>query len=109
MMYIEPLLLQLHAQSSGLKALLSDMSTSLIEVCRRSCGGHGYLMSSGVAENMASSLVLVTIEGENTVLFLQTAKLVFYYRNILILLKYWYIFVFHLFGSLIYVSCSTEK
>ncbi|KAL4226800.1 Peroxisomal acyl-coenzyme A oxidase 1 [Mactra antiquata] len=65
---------ELHAQTSGLKAFLSDMSTSMVETCRRSCGGHGYLKSSGIAENMVSSLALVTIEGENTVLYLQTAR-----------------------------------
>jgi len=31
-------------------------------------------MASGVAENMVSSLALVTVEGENTVLYLQTAR-----------------------------------
>lgn len=67
-------LAELHAQSSGLKAFLTDMSATLVETCRRSCGGHGYLLSSGVAENMVSSLALVTIEGENTVLYLQTAR-----------------------------------
>jgi hypothetical protein len=50
------------------------MSTAMVETCRRSCGGHGYLISSGVAENMVASLALVTIEGENTVLYLQTAR-----------------------------------
>ncbi|XP_053377016.1 peroxisomal acyl-coenzyme A oxidase 1-like [Mercenaria mercenaria] len=67
-------LAELHAQSSGLKAFLTDMSTAMVETCRRSCGGHGYLMSSGVAQNMVSTLALVTIEGENTVLYLQTAR-----------------------------------
>ncbi|XP_060576845.1 peroxisomal acyl-coenzyme A oxidase 1-like [Ruditapes philippinarum] len=67
-------LAELHAQSSGLKAFLTDMSTAMVETCRRSCGGHGYLISSGVAENMVASLALVTIEGENTVLYLQTAR-----------------------------------
>ena len=55
---------------------MTDMSTGMIEVCRRACGGHGFLMCSGIAENMASSLAFVTIEGENTVLYLQTARYV---------------------------------
>ena len=86
-MYHVILPLQLHAQSSGLKALLTDMSTNLVEICRRSCGGHGFLMASGVAENMASSLALVTIEGENTVLYLQTAKCVVFLFYTIFLLK----------------------
>ncbi|KAH3826400.1 hypothetical protein DPMN_128304 [Dreissena polymorpha] len=68
-------LAELHAQSAGLKAFLTDMATGMVEVCRRSCGGHGYLVSSGVAENMVGSLAMVTVEGENTVLYLQTARL----------------------------------
>lgn len=67
-------LAELHAQTCGFKAFLSDESTQLVEMCRRSCGGHGFLLSNGVAENMASSLALITVEGENTVLYLQTAR-----------------------------------
>lgn len=67
-------LAELHAQSSALKAFITDMSTNLVEVCRRSCGGHGFLMASGVAQNAVAGLALVTVEGENTVLYLQTAR-----------------------------------
>ena len=44
------------------------------ETCRRSCGGHGYLLTSGVANIVLDSMATVTYEGENTVLYLQTAK-----------------------------------
>jgi len=67
-------LAELHAQSSGLKAFLTDRSTYLVEICRRSCGGHGFLMSSGIAENASSGLALATIEGDNTILYLQTSR-----------------------------------
>ena len=43
-------------------------------MCRRACGGHGYLLSSGVADLLTDSLAGVTYEGENTVLYLQTAR-----------------------------------
>jgi hypothetical protein len=36
-----------HAMSCGLKVLCTELSSEGIETCRRACGGHGYLMSSG--------------------------------------------------------------
>ena len=44
------------------------------ETCRRSCGGHGYLLSSGIAQTVLDTMASVTYEGENTVLYLQTAR-----------------------------------
>jgi hypothetical protein len=40
-------LLVAHAMSCGLKVLTSEMACEGIEACRRACGGHGYLISSG--------------------------------------------------------------
>ena len=65
---------QLHIQSSGLKALCTDISTEGIEVCRRSCGGHGYMMVSGMCDLLTDQFAGVTVEGENTVLYLQVAR-----------------------------------
>lgn len=47
-----------------------------VEVCRRSCGGHGFLMASGLCSLLMDGLGSVTYEGENTVMYLQTAKYV---------------------------------
>ena len=68
--------LQLHSQSAGLKAYCTDLAMEGVEVCRRSCGGHGFLMASGLCSLYTDGLGSVTSEGENTVLYLQTAKCV---------------------------------
>ncbi|KAG8190495.1 hypothetical protein JTE90_006669 [Oedothorax gibbosus] len=65
---------ELHATSSGLKALCTDHGTAAIEVCRRACGGHGYLCISGIHRLYATTVAACTYEGENTVLYLQTAR-----------------------------------
>ena len=65
---------QLHAMSSGLKALCSELGSSTIETCRRATGGHGYLLMSGLPRLYAATVAACTYEGENTVLYLQTAR-----------------------------------
>lgn len=42
-----------------------------IEECRKLCGGHGYLNSSGLPELFAVYIPACTYEGDNTVLLLQ--------------------------------------
>lgn len=37
-----------HVMSCGLKVLTTDLATAGIETARRACGGHGYLLSSGL-------------------------------------------------------------
>ena len=39
----------MHASAAGLKAYGCVMAADGIEDLRRACGGHGYLMSSGIA------------------------------------------------------------
>nr|XP_022297816.1 peroxisomal acyl-coenzyme A oxidase 1-like [Crassostrea virginica] len=65
---------EIHCQSAGLKALAAEMTVELMEVSRQACGGHGYLAASslGAAVNTAKSFI--TVEGENTVLYLQVAR-----------------------------------
>ena len=65
---------QLHCQASCLKARATEICAEGIDVCRRSCGGHGYLKSSGMTDLLCNHLSSVTVEGENTVLYLQTAR-----------------------------------
>ncbi|PRD29520.1 UNVERIFIED_CONTAM: Peroxisomal acyl-coenzyme A oxidase 1 [Trichonephila clavipes] len=65
---------ELHATSSGLKALCTDYGSAAIEICRRACGGHGYLTISGIHRIYAATVAACTYEGENTVLYLQTAR-----------------------------------
>jgi len=42
-----------------------------IEECRKLCGGHGYLNSSGLPELFAVYVPACTYEGDNIVLLLQ--------------------------------------
>lgn len=66
--------LQLHALSSGVKATVADFCTQGTELCRRACGGHGYSKLSGLPSLVTRVTASCTYEGENTVLYLQTAR-----------------------------------
>ncbi|KAF1318228.1 Peroxisomal acyl-coenzyme a oxidase, partial [Globisporangium splendens] len=63
-----------HAISCGLKVFSTDLSSNGVEICRRACGGHGYLLSSGIPILLGDLIQTVTAEGENYVLSLQTAR-----------------------------------
>jgi acyl-CoA oxidase len=49
-----------------------------IEECRRSCGGHGFLMLSGLPSLYLEYLPAITYDGDNSILILQSAR---YYMN----------------------------
>ncbi|KAG0054557.1 Peroxisomal acyl-coenzyme A oxidase 1 [Gryganskiella cystojenkinii] len=68
------LMAEVHATSSGLKALTSDLATARMEDTRRACGGHGYAWSGGLVDILTTTLQDVTVEGENTILHLQTSR-----------------------------------
>lgn len=65
---------ELHALSSGLKAICTWVTSDGIEACRRCCGGHGYSLLSGLPTLYASYVQNVTWEGDNNVMCLQTAR-----------------------------------
>ncbi|GLI67460.1 hypothetical protein VaNZ11_011657 [Volvox africanus] len=65
---------ELHALSSGLKALCTWIAADGIEECRRTCGGHGYSKLSGLPSLFQNYVQNVTWEGDNNVLCLQTAR-----------------------------------
>ncbi|XP_044046423.1 peroxisomal acyl-coenzyme A oxidase 1 isoform X2 [Siniperca chuatsi] len=65
---------ELHALSAGLKAFTTWATNSGIEVCRMSCGGHGYSRSSALPDIYVEFTPTCTYEGENTVMMLQTAR-----------------------------------
>ncbi|XP_029936741.1 peroxisomal acyl-coenzyme A oxidase 1 isoform X2 [Myripristis murdjan] len=74
---------ELHALSAGLKAFTTWAASTGIEVCRMSCGGHGYSCSSALPEIYVTFTPTCTYEGENTVMMLQTARyLVKSYRQV---------------------------
>ena len=68
------LLPELHASSSGVKAIVTTIASQGIETCRISCGGHGYSLSSGFPFLYKSCTPSMTYEGDNNVLLLQTAR-----------------------------------
>uniref|UniRef100_A0A8C7E9Y7 Acyl-coenzyme A oxidase n=1 Tax=Nothoprocta perdicaria TaxID=30464 RepID=A0A8C7E9Y7_NOTPE len=65
---------ELHAFSSGFKALITQHCTSGVEICLRACGGHGYSLLSGLPSLYTRIIASCIYEGENTVLLLQTAR-----------------------------------
>ncbi|TNM86146.1 hypothetical protein fugu_008417 [Takifugu bimaculatus] len=65
---------ELHALSAGLKAFTTWAANGAIEVCRMSCGGHGYSRSSALPDIYVEFTPTCTYEGENTVMMLQTAR-----------------------------------
>lgn len=73
---------ELHAVACCLKAV-SSMDCALgVETCRLSCGGHGYMICSNLPSTYGLVTAMCTYEGENTVLFLQTARfLIKCYQN----------------------------
>ena len=65
---------ELHALSCCLKAICTNEAAQAAETCRLATGGHGYLNSAGFADIYKMITPAQTYEGENTVLFLQTAR-----------------------------------
>jgi acyl-CoA oxidase len=66
---------EVHSSAAGLKALCCCMTADGIEDLRRACGGHGYMMSSGIAPLEADYKgPNTTAEGDYVVLSLQTAR-----------------------------------
>ena len=68
------LLKEVHVNSSGLKALTTGVTSDAIEVCRKCCGGHGYSRFSGLIDLYGNYVPACTYEGDNTIMFLQTAR-----------------------------------
>ena len=65
---------ELHAITSGLKALTTELASQGIEICRFCCGGHGYCRTSGLPDLYENYVQNPTWEGENDVLYLQTGR-----------------------------------
>lgn len=65
---------ELHATCAGLKVTSTVWAHKEIEECRKACGGQGFLLSSGIAEQSRSFAEAVTVEGEQVILSLQVAR-----------------------------------
>ncbi len=66
--------IKLHAISSGLKALVFGDCLKYAQSNRLCCGGHGYSASSGLSQIIQEADAGCTYEGDNIVLYLQTAR-----------------------------------
>jgi acyl-CoA oxidase len=60
-----------HIPTAGFKAWCTQTAADGAEDCRKSCGGHGYLMISGLPDIVNTCVAMCTFEGENFVLWLQ--------------------------------------
>jgi len=64
----------MHASTSCLKSFCSTVACDGIEECRKACGGHGFLMASGLPEMLGTYLQNPTVEGDNHMLPQQTVR-----------------------------------
>lgn len=64
----------LHASTSSLKSFTTTITADGIEDCRKACGGHGFLQSSGLPELFTTYLQNPTVEGDNQMLPQQVVK-----------------------------------
>jgi acyl-CoA oxidase len=63
-----------HMLMSGLKAWSTQTAADGAEDARKACGGHGYLVISGLPEIVNSVTACCTFEGENTVMWKQVSR-----------------------------------
>jgi acyl-CoA oxidase len=71
---LQPEVSDIHSSLSALKSFTTMIAADGIEECRRACGGHGFLASSGLPELMTSFLQNPTVEGDNHMLPQQVIK-----------------------------------
>ncbi|XP_006463429.1 hypothetical protein AGABI2DRAFT_225220, partial [Agaricus bisporus var. bisporus H97] len=64
----------LHIMSAGLKAYGGQLTADGSEDARRCCGGHGYSVLSGFPDIVTTQASIPVLEGENHVLYQQTAR-----------------------------------
>jgi hypothetical protein len=60
--------------SSAIKAFAFDHALQYAQISRLCCGGHGYSSSSGLSQIILEADAGCTYEGDNIVLYLQTAR-----------------------------------
>lgn len=68
------MLQETHAILSGAKAYYTSFALECNYWCRVSCGGHGFAHYSGLPQLYFEKSSNVTLEGENTVIYLQLAR-----------------------------------
>ena len=68
------LLNETHIVLAGCKSYFTHCINEGVEKCRLSCGGHGFSHYSGLPELHQEVAANCTLEGENTVMYLQVAR-----------------------------------
>jgi acyl-CoA oxidase len=63
-----------HGLMAGAKAWFTTVAAEGAEDAKRCCGGHGYLSMSGLPEIVATVTACCTLEGDNVVMWQQTAR-----------------------------------
>uniref|UniRef100_A0A0G4HS83 Acyl-coenzyme A oxidase n=3 Tax=Chromera velia TaxID=505693 RepID=A0A0G4HS83_9ALVE len=64
----------IHVTTCALKAHCTQVVADGMEQARRSCGGHGYLLSAGIGGQLQNFTPQVTYEGDFVVLSIQTGR-----------------------------------
>lgn len=62
-----------HILMCGLKAWSTESASNGVEDARKMCGGHGYMLISGLPDIVSSVTAMATFEGENIVMWQQVA------------------------------------
>ncbi|UJR20018.1 hypothetical protein I4U23_023152 [Adineta vaga] len=65
---------ELHALSCGFKGYTLTISERIAQICRVACGGHGFLVASGLVTSRNGIDGGCSAEGDNVVLLQQTAR-----------------------------------
>lgn len=63
-----------HGLMAGAKAWFTTAAAEGAEDAKRCCGGHGYLSISGLSDIVATATACCTLEGDNMVMWQQTAR-----------------------------------
>ncbi|KAF8068739.1 hypothetical protein FPV67DRAFT_1414516 [Lyophyllum atratum] len=63
-----------HITTASLKAYATQTAADGAEDARKCCGGHGYSVLSGLPDLVADLAPMATLEGENYVMYQQTAR-----------------------------------
>jgi acyl-CoA oxidase len=72
-----------HATTSALKSFCTTYTADGIEDCRKACGGHGFLVCSGLVELSNTYLQSCTVEGDNQMLPQQVVKVLLKLVNVI--------------------------
>ena len=58
------------------KAGITERTTTDIELCRRACGGHGYMKLAGISTYYTNYVSACTYAGDNTVITIESIKII---------------------------------